>query len=354
MKIVLFCENLYSLSILRPIENEAQKDGNNSVLWYMHESKIPHSEIPDGIEWTYSIQQIYDFSPEVIFVPGNIVPYYLPGVKIQIFHGYAAEKKGHYVMRKYFDLYLTQGPEYTKGFEALAKKYGNFEVKETGWSKKDLFYANQDSFAQDRTELLTKYNKQQIVLYAPTFSPKLTSLTSIKKQLTELIESRDVLLVIKLHPLTAKELVEEYKALAQKYEDRVIFVDEGDGLLRYEMVSDIMISDTSSVVYEFILLQKPVITLKSIAQKIYWHNILSAEELIPTFDKINNKPQQSAEIYQKAQAMLDPYTDGQSSRRMLEAAADYIARNGVPRRRKVNLWRKYTSIKRFGRIIKQK
>ncbi len=352
MRIVLFCENLYSLSILRPIDNEAKRQNCNTTLWYMHKANIPLEEIPEGIEWTYSMQEVYDFSPEAIFVPGNIVPYYLPGVKIQIFHGYAAEKKGHYVMRKYFDLYLTQGPFYTVGFEALAKKYGNFEVKECGWSKQDLFVEHRESFTTEKRELLERYNKRQMVLYAPTFSPKLTSLTSIKAKLIELIEQRDILLIIKLHPLTALELKSEYKCLAEEHSDRVIFVSEGDGLLKYQMMSDIMISDTSSVVYEFTLLQKPVITLNSIAQRVYWHNISSPDDLLPTFDEINNSPEQSAEIYREAQAKLDPYNDGHSSRRMIEAAADYIARHGVPRKRKVNLWRRHTSIKRFGRIIK--
>ena len=46
----------------------------------------------------------------------------------------------------------------------------------------------------------------------------------------------------------------------------------------------------------------------------------------------------------------DPYLDGHVCERMLNAAADYISRHGVPRQRSLNLWRKYTSIKTFGRI----
>ena len=45
----------------------------------------------------------------MIFVPGNIVPYYLPGMKIQIFHGYAAEKKDHWVIRVLL-IYNSKGP----------------------------------------------------------------------------------------------------------------------------------------------------------------------------------------------------------------------------------------------------
>ena len=46
----------------------------------------------------------------------------------------------------------------------------------------------------------------------------------------------------------------------------------------------------------------------------------------------------------------DPYLDGKVGERMLEGARDYIRRHGVPKKRKLNLWRVYTSIKKFGRI----
>lgn len=100
-------------------------------------SEDPGFPLDGKVVYTYSMQEVYDFSPEAIFVPGNIVPYYLPGVKIQVFHGYAAEKKDHWVIRRYFDTYFTQGPFFTKKFKELAAEYKDFEVVETGWPKQD-------------------------------------------------------------------------------------------------------------------------------------------------------------------------------------------------------------------------
>ena len=40
MRIVLFCENQYAIDILNPIQIEADREGNNEVLWYVHEKKI--------------------------------------------------------------------------------------------------------------------------------------------------------------------------------------------------------------------------------------------------------------------------------------------------------------------------
>lgn len=93
MRIVLFCENKYAISILTPIQDAALKNGNQDIFWYVHAKNIPEFPLKNEVKWTNSIQEVYDYSPEAIFVPGNIVPYYLPGVKIQVFHGYAAEKK---------------------------------------------------------------------------------------------------------------------------------------------------------------------------------------------------------------------------------------------------------------------
>ena len=113
MRIVLFCENRYAIDILQPLYDEALRQQRHEVLWYVHAPKIQHFPLAEKVRWTDSMQTVYDFQPEAIYVPGNIVPYYLPGVKIQVFHGYAAEKKDHWIIRRYFDTYFTQGPYFT-------------------------------------------------------------------------------------------------------------------------------------------------------------------------------------------------------------------------------------------------
>ena len=44
-------------------------------------------------------------------------------------------------------------------------------------------------------------------------------------------------------------------------------------------MADVMISDTSSTVYEFLLLNKPVITFQTVAKDIYWIDIQQTDEL---------------------------------------------------------------------------
>lgn len=348
MRVALFCENKYALGILQPLYEYAMTCGMD-VLWYIHASKINIADldVQQPQHYTSSIQELNDFKPDVVFVPGNIVPYYLPGVKVQVFHGYAAEKKDHWIIRRYFDLYLTQGPYFTSKFKELSLKYKDFDVVETGWTKQDWIFNNKQSFDSERKEILSKHGKSKIVLYAPTFSPKLTSLPHIKESLIDLVNTEDIVLIIKPHPLTRKEWIDEYRALALSH-DYIVWGDDAN-ITKYELMADLMISDTSSTVYEFLLLDKPVITLNSIAKDIYWTDIKDPSELKSAYYEVFNDTTAIAKRKWIVEN-YDPYMDGLVCQRMFSAVQDFINKNGVPSKRKVNLWRKYTSIKTFGSL----
>ena len=344
MKICLFCENRYAVDILSPLQDEALGEGGHEVLWYagpqcMAGLKGTQSAV------TGSMAQVRAFRPDAVFVPGNIVPYWLSGVKVGIFHGYAV-KRDQFVIRRYFDLYCTQGPFYTSRFEALARQYGDFEVRETGWTKQDWVQRHLHDYDAQKAALLQKYGKQRVVIYAPTFSPKLTSLPCMKPALERLLAERDVVLLLKFHPLTRQEWCDEYRAWAQTQQGAV-YIDAGENVTSYQMMSDLMISDTSSAIYEFLLLGRPVVTLNTIERDIHWENIADPSDLTAAFDRVWTDPESIARR-EWITANIDPYTDGQCCRRMLDAARDYISRHGVPAQRRLNLWRKYKCIKTFG------
>lgn len=351
MRICLFCENPYAVGILDPLQREAARTaGEHSVLWFVGKRVDPFP-LDGQVEWTRSMQEVKDFNPEAIFVPGNIVPYYLPGVKCQIFHGYAAEKKDHWVIRRYFDLYLTQGPYFTEHFKQLSRKYGDFDVVETGWTKQDSIARRLPGAQASKQALLKKYpGKKRLVLYAPTFSPKLTSLPSIMPGLEALLEANpDMLLALKFHPLTRPELADPYREWAAREPERVVYVEQDKDLTELCLEADLMVSDTSSAVYEFLLLNKPVVTLNTIARDIYWENITSPAELPQAVERaLTDLEARSRREW--ISRNYDPHLDGQCCRRMIQAAEDFNRRNGVPRQRKVNLWRRYTSVKTFGKV----
>ena len=347
MKILLFCENKYAVDILWPLQEEADRQGENDVMWYVHKAKIPVFPLKGHVEWTHSIQAAYEFHPDAVFAPGNIVPYYLSGVKCSIFHGYAAEKGDQFRIRNYFDIYMTQGPYFTREFLKLKIHHGDFEVLETGWTRQDWISCHRHDFDGEREQLLREHACNRIVLYAPTFSPRLTSLPKLKEDLVKLVDERYVVLLIKLHPLTSQEWSEEYRQLAQDH-PHILFQDDFS-VTKYMLMADAMVSDTSSTIYEMLLLDKPVVTLNTVSKNPYWKDISHPTQLLAAYDELFD----SQELTQKRQWIIqnyDPYTDGCCAKRMLQGAKDYIHRHGIPDKRKLNLWRKYTSIKTFGRV----
>ena len=273
------------------------------------------------------------------------MPHYLRGVKVQVFHGLAGEKQGHFRIRNYFDLYLTQGPYFTKRFEELAREHQDFEVKETGWCKLDSLFQNHETYLAERDHLLKQHGKRKLVLYAPTFSPSLTSAKTALPEILKLADQEDVYILIKFHDLMDLPTIEEYRTAIQSRKN-ISLVDDRN-ILKYLIMSDFMISDTSSVVYEFVLLNKPVITINSTSEQVNWCDIKNANMLLSTF--------QHESVYDTFRekrlhtiAQYHPYSDGKSSARMVDAVKEYIQRLGVPEKRKINVWRRLKMNRMFG------
>ncbi|MEA2105238.1 MAG: CDP-glycerol glycerophosphotransferase family protein [Bacteroidota bacterium] len=348
MKTTLFCKNPYAFGILKPISDELISR-NHSVKWFIPSNIKEKFPYKNECDFTINIQEIHEFNNDVIFVPGNEVPHYLRGLKVQIFHGLAGEKKGHFRIRKYFDLYLTQGPYFTNRFKMLAKKYQDFDVIETGWPKLDQLFSQKNLYQIEKTELKKKYSVNKIILYAPTFSPSLTSAIDLKDTILTLANT-ETLLLIKFHDLMDNKVVSEYKSLCRRIPNAEV-VDESN-IIKYLILSDLMISDTSSVVYEFLLLNKPVITYKSKSKNIKWENITNPKQLITsvnnTFIEDKFKDQRSWIIKN-----YHPYTDGKSSKRMVDAVEKYIKENPIPEYRKLPWSRKRKMIKMFGNVTKK-
>ena len=186
--------------------------------------------------------------------------------------------------------------------------------------------------------MLQKYNAKKILLYAPTFSPKLTSAPFLVEQIKSLSKNKEYLILLKFHPLMDESWIQIYKDLAHEIPN-IIFETEKN-IIKFLLISDVLISDTSSVIYEFLLLDKPVITFNNISDNILWQNSSDYAELIPLVEKNLNEDPYSKErkfIFEN----YHPYNDGKSAKRMVDAVADYIKKNGVPEKRKLSILRRF-------------
>ncbi len=342
MKFILFCNLPYAFSILKPLEDEINKRGFEHI-WYVPE-KILHAFPYIQSNYTTSIKDLKAYKSDVIFVPGNEVPHFLRGIKVQIFHGLAGEKKGHFRIRDYFDLYLTQGPYFTDKFNDLSMKYKNFKVMETGWCKLDKLYSISKETLQEKADILKEKNVEKIVLFAPTFSPSLTSGLKLVDTIKELANQDNLLVIIKFHDKMDDVIKEVYKKLKVK---NLVISDEKD-ITKLLQISDLMISDTSSVVYEFILLDKPVITLDSASENINWTNLHNVDEVKMKALYILNENDEYKEKRKKIIEEYHPYHDGKSASRMIDATIEYKNEWGVPDKRKLSMLRKLKIFKQYG------
>jgi CDP-glycerol glycerophosphotransferase (TagB/SpsB family) len=341
MRFLHFITKPYSIGILEPLLQEIENSNAGDSQIYISPK---HSHLlSDAANFTTSIQEAIDFNPDILFAPGNIIHHKIPGLKVQVFHGLCEEKMGHYKINGLFDLYCTSGPLVTEKFQALAKKHQYFAVRETGWIKIDKLLAD-----HNRNEILDKMEipaNKKIILYTPTFSPRFKSSDKLLPVIDQLPKD-DELWILKFHDLMDKDEIEKFRQLPQD-NFRIYQGPDNTELLQ---VADLLISDTSSIVYEFMLLDKPVITIDATVRQDKGINITDVSELRGAIDRSLKSPDEFSENRQKYLNQIHPYKDCHNSRRVLQATMDFFNSRERQKLKKkpMNLLRKHKIRKKFG------
>lgn len=313
MRLLLFVTKAYSFSILQPVQIAAELS-NHSVKWFTANSarKID----PPG-ECLRTSSKVEEYEPHAVIVPGNVVPDFWPGIKAQIFHGLGEEKRGHYRITNFFDLYCTPGPFMTKKFNALAKQHGSFIVKETGWPKLDIIDTNKLTTRKQEFEF---DHNNPVILFAPTFSPRYTSAIKLFEEIKILTKSESYSWLIKFHPKMDKDSISIYEELGS---DNVLICKDEDIIPCLE-AADVLITDTSSVAYEYLLLNRPIITYKATTRKNKGIDIQHADELKAALTNCLKNPKEHSQQRKQYLQELHPYNDGQSSRRIIECINEML------------------------------
>lgn len=309
----LFFVNLsYAFDVLRPIELAIQKRGG-TVQWFIPKgSEAEKYLLPNDTHLT-EVSEVKEYNPEAILAPGNFIPDFFPGIKVQVFHGLDSGKKNRIVNRGLFDLYCTLGPQATAGFNLISDN--SCEIVETGWSKLDRLFTNHPKTKDFKHE-------KPVVFYAPTFSPKLTSTKALFQYIEELSKTKEWQWLVKLHPKATPEDVAMYRNLDS---DKLSFIETND-IIPLLQAADIILSDTSSVITEFALQGKPVVTLNNYNPKDWMIDFQEPDRLE---SKIELALQNDANLKTKMKAYIDlihPAKDGLSSERVLDAIEDLHSR----------------------------
>lgn len=328
-----FITQAYSLSVIRPLAQLIAKEHLGEQLIFIAPKLQRDYDLPFPV--CQRLSEAFAFQPEVVFVPGNVVYPGLPGLKVQIFHGLCEEKGGHYKMTGFFDLYCTSGPLITARFRQLAQKYRHFQVVETGWPKVDAIL---EPFRREQlcAELGVPIDNK-VILYAPTFSPRFKSTQKMMAIIAQLPRENETWFV-KLHDLMALSERDYFRQIAN---DRIHLYEHYDSVPLLQL-ADVLISDTSSIVYEFILLDKPVITLDARVRLQKGINLSDIHQLRAAIDQSLINPSEYHIGRVEAISAIHPYQDCQSSRRVIEAVEHFL-RNGLVkqlRRKPLNLFRR--------------
>ncbi|MFQ6673444.1 MAG: CDP-glycerol glycerophosphotransferase family protein [Fidelibacterota bacterium] len=311
---LFFVTQPYSFPILEPLQEFIRKETPGEVRWYTASNARQSS--PPGEQLTSWIQ-VERFSPDAVVVPGNVVPHFWPGLKVQVFHSLGEEKKGYYRITGFFDLYCTGGPVTTRRYVALAQRHGHFMVAQTGWPKLDPLSREVDR------QLLRKEmglsSGKPVLLYAPTFRPKYTSAPDLLSTFQEL--RRDAWQwVVKFHALMDPAVVEGYRSL-ERDGFRVV---RADSVLPLLQVADLLITDTSSVAYEFLLLDRPIITYRAAARRDKGIDLQTPGELPEAIEHALGNPGEYSNRRKSYLRVLHPYQDGESSRRVVESIENVL------------------------------
>jgi hypothetical protein len=334
-KYLLYIAQNYSFEILRPIQAEIRNRGDECA-WYVSSDEVDISRFFEDELVISSPEIASKYDSIAVFTPGNIVPDFLSGLKVQIFHGLEWKKKGHFKIRGFFDLYCTQGPITTERFNELADKHQYFHVRETGWSKLDPLFS---------VKPFVLNTNKKVVLYAPTFSKKLTSAIDLFDEIKRIASIGEYYWLVKFHPLMNPELIAMYKEL----EGEEFKVINDHSVLPLLARADVMLSDTSSVIGEFSLLGKPVVTLRNSAPDEALFNMLDPSELESSLNQALSISEIKQAAIRKSNLMLHPSVDGRSSARILDACNEIIDSGLILKKRKpYNLYRNYKIRKNLG------
>ncbi len=330
---LLFATTLYALPILRPIARAIAAAGDDCA-WFV--SPALRSYMGANEPLLGDLDQVRAFAPRAVLSASNWVPHFFPGIKVQVFHGFSVNKRdpgrGHFRIRGLFDLYCTQGPATTEPFRRLAEQHQHFAVVETGWSKLDPLFAADI----ERTRLAAATGRK-VCMYAATFTQNLSSARSLHAQIAQQVASGEYYWLLTLHPKAEDDVVSLYRALSGP--NAQFF--EAHELTPMMSVADVLISDTSSVVSEFFVQRKPVVTFRNRAPHACMIDIQEPQQLAAALrEAFDPSPSLTDEIDRLATA-IHPFRDGASSERVLTAIEDFLGGClGKLRPKPLNLLRK--------------
>ena len=179
---------------------------------------------------------------------------------IQLWHGAGAFKKfGRDVSSglKYYITFLSVSSNEVIDIYANAFRISKEKVRNLGIPRADIFFREEEK-QRIREEFYKNYpelKNKKIILYAPTFRDNEKNKFNLKldiELMKENLEGLNYILLLKLHPGIKSKDIQVDNKFSYNFSD---YSNTANLLI----ISDILISDYSSIIFEFSIMKKPIL-----------------------------------------------------------------------------------------------
>ncbi|TWT18109.1 CDP-glycerol glycerophosphotransferase [Luteimonas marina] len=319
--ILLAARERYALPIIEPLVEALLAAGHDVHGWFDGPLAAAGCALPAPASM-WDTRGAVALRPDAVLCAMDWIPPFFGGAKVQLFHGFNTSKhsdrRGHFRIRGLFDLYCTQGPATTAPFRALADRMGHFKVVETGWSKLDPLFRD-DGGASAR--MRERAEGRPVAMFASTFTERVSAAPHLHEAIRADIERGERYWLLTLHPKCDSSLFDRYRALAGA---NAAFV-EPEQIVVAQRAADVLVSDTTSVVPEFSVQRKPVVTFRHRRPEPWMIDFDDSAQLP---DMLRAALSPTAERLAAIHAHADdihPWRDGRSSARVVQAVEDLVA-----------------------------
>lgn len=176
------------------------------------------------------------------------------------------------------DIRFTEGPQHAS---ALRERFPDLPIELTGMSKLDPLFSSEsnEQSLRDRYQIDPG---RPVILWAPTFYP--SSLEVLSRPVARIASHTGYQWIIKPHHFTLFPRQRRYKRqrkslfrLEAKTDSIQVLPPEEYSILPWLKIGDVLLSDTSSTLFEMVALNKPVVQCKKYKKR--WNHLLFPSRL---------------------------------------------------------------------------
>lgn len=316
-RVALHINQRYHYRILRPVFDALRKEGHICRL-------TPH------------VSELTAFEPDMVILAESHAPYLrhrLPkALFVWVRHGLISKNATTHAARVADFACLTSEASRDWYIRQGGRPRRDFWI--TGYPQMDILF--QPGAPPLGVELEPD---RKVVLYAPTWTPGLSSADMLGERVVDLIRGRrtDITLLIKPHPVTVNhrpEWLETWRAVAASYDHVHVFDDPAADVMPLLKKADVLVTDASSVMFQYLAVNRPMVLITNPGRfqvshydprGIEWRwrdvgrEVHDREELAPAVsDALDDRTLGSEQRARYRRELFGRYTDGRAAERIAQ------------------------------------